>query len=211
MLSKAASMRQRGFSIVEVMVTITVLALMLFIAMPSIATWLANTRIRNTAESLQSGLQMARSEAVRRNQSISFYLVSLTNPAVMDDSCTLSDTSGSWVISASLPTKKCSSAPSTTTAPMIVSTRAIGGDGANVAVTALQSDKSKAGNTVTFNGFGRVTNTNTAIGSIDIAGPAEVDEANPRYRKLQLLVTPAGAVRMCDPSANLPDNDPRKC
>ena len=39
--------RQEGFTIVELVVTITVLALILLVAMPSIGNWLTNTRIRN--------------------------------------------------------------------------------------------------------------------------------------------------------------------
>ena len=65
-------MRQRGFSMIEIVVTIAVLALLLFAAMPGLGTWLDNTRIRNVADSLQNGLQLARGEAVRRNQNVSF-------------------------------------------------------------------------------------------------------------------------------------------
>ncbi|MBW8720230.1 MAG: prepilin-type N-terminal cleavage/methylation domain-containing protein [Variovorax paradoxus] len=48
----AITMRQRGFTLVELIVTIAVLALILFAVMPSIGTWLENTRIRNVADSL---------------------------------------------------------------------------------------------------------------------------------------------------------------
>ena len=43
-------MRQRGFSLIEIVVTIAVLALILFAALPSLGTWLDNTRIRNVAD-----------------------------------------------------------------------------------------------------------------------------------------------------------------
>lgn len=85
----AITMRQRGFTLVELIVTIAVLALILFAVMPSIGTWLENTRIRNVADSLQNGLQVARGEAVRRNQNVSLWLVSLNDPAVLSDDCSL--------------------------------------------------------------------------------------------------------------------------
>ena len=50
-------MRQRGFSLIEIVVTIAVLALMLFAALPSLGTWLDNARIRNVADSLSDVLK----------------------------------------------------------------------------------------------------------------------------------------------------------
>ncbi len=59
--------RSRGFSLVELMVSIVVLAILVSIAVPSFQTWLRNTQIRNAAESVTNGLQRARAEAVSRN------------------------------------------------------------------------------------------------------------------------------------------------
>lgn len=204
LVGRQAIMRQRGFTLVELMVTISVLALILFAVMPSIGTWLDNTRIRNAADSLQNGLQLARSEAVQRNQNVSFWLVSLNDPAVLSDDCTLSSSSGSWVVSVNSPIGHCADAPSTTSSPMLVTGRPVG-DGGRVAVSALQSDGATAGTTVTFNGFGRIVNTD-AIGQIDVTGA----NTGVNYRYLRIAVTPAGLVRMCDPRVT-DANDPRKC
>ena len=198
-------MRQRGFSLIELLVTITVLAFILVAATPTLGTWMDNTRIRNSAEALQNGLQTARAEAVKRNQSISFYLVSLTDPAVMDNSCALSGNSGSWVVSVDSPAGKCGSAPSISVAPKIVEARTVGDAGGKVRVTGVQADGTTAAHTVTFNGFGRVINSNP-LARIDITGTSD----STTYRKLRLEVTAAGAVRMCDPKVT-DANDPRKC
>jgi len=197
--------RQSGFSIIEIVVTLAVLAMILVAAGPSIGTWMDNTRIRNTAQALQEGLQMARAEAVRRNQAMSFYLVSLTNPGAMDNSCALSSTSGSWVVAASSPALKCATAPSDVGALQIAATRTVNDGGGRVAVSGLQADGTTAANTVTFNGFGRVTNT-TPIAQIQVTGT----DANATYRNLWIEITSAGAVRMCDPKVT-DGNDPRKC
>ncbi|WP_341888459.1 GspH/FimT family pseudopilin [Variovorax sp. YR752] len=200
------TMRQRGFTLVELVVTIAVLALILFAAMPSIGTWLENTRIRNVADSLQNGLQLARGEAVRRNQSMSLWLVSLNDPAVLSDDCSLSGASGAWIVSVNSPVGHCADAPSTTSSPMIVIGRASGDSGGRVSVVAVQSaDGSTEGTSVTFNGFGRIANAD-AIGQIDVTGTTT------GARALRIVVSPSGSVRMCEPAiVDSAAKDPRKC
>lgn len=202
------SPRSRGFTLIELVVTITVFALLLLAALPSLSTWTDNTRIRNVTGSLLDGLQLARAEAIRRNQNISFWLVSLDNPAVLSNDCALSNTSGSWVVSVNSPIGHCADAPSIDSSPMLVTGRAVGDAGGRVSVTAvLAAGSSTAANSVTFNGFGRLVNTTDAIGQIDITGPA----SGTSYRNLRLIVSPAGQVRMCDPDSGVATTDPRRC
>jgi len=194
---------QQGFTLVELMVAISVLALILLVAMPAVASWLDTTRIRNIAESLQSGVQIARAEAVRRNRSVSFWLVSTVDPVALGSDCVLSSASGSWVVSSASPEGHCGDKPSSSTAPMLVTGKPAGDSRGRVTVSAVQaSDLASAGTTVTFDGFGRVTNAD-AIGRISVTG-AETDV------NLQLIISSAGSVRMCDPRAT-DLRDPRKC
>jgi type IV fimbrial biogenesis protein FimT len=194
-----ARQSQRGFTLVELVVAMAVLALILFAAMPSIGNWLDNTRVRNTADSIQIGLQTARAEAIRRNQNMSLWLVALNDPGTLDNDCTLSDSSGSWVVSINSPLANCGQPPSTQVSPMIVTGRAVGG-GRPVTVAALQSDATAA-NSVTFDGFGRVTGTGS-ISRINVSGSAT--------RNLRIEISTAGAIRLCDVAASS-SNDPRKC
>lgn len=197
---------QQGFTIIEMAVTITIMALLLFTAVPNITSWLDNTRIRNASESLQHGLQTARAEAVRRNQNVSFWLVSTNAGAGLDNSCALEGDSASWVVSVNDPSGHCDAAPSTTASPMIVTGRATSDGGARTTVTTFQSDGTTAGTRVTFNGFGQITNAD-AIRKIDITGS---DSSNTNYRKLRVTISTAGLVRMCDTHVTN-DSDPRKC
>ena len=56
----------RGFTMVELMVTLVVLAVMLAIAAPGLATFVNNSRLRATQGELMSALTLARSEATKR-------------------------------------------------------------------------------------------------------------------------------------------------
>lgn len=58
--------RQRGFTIMELMFTIAVAALLVTVGVPSFATFLANTRATTYANDLVLALNLARSEATRR-------------------------------------------------------------------------------------------------------------------------------------------------
>lgn len=64
----------RGFTLVEVMVAIALLAFLLLIAYPGFVTMLANLRVRAVADGVLSGLQYARGEALKRNLDITFRL-----------------------------------------------------------------------------------------------------------------------------------------
>lgn len=63
-----------GFSLIELLIGIAIMAILAGLAMPSFQAWLQNTQIRNAAESIQNGLQRARAEAVGRNTNVEFVL-----------------------------------------------------------------------------------------------------------------------------------------
>jgi type IV fimbrial biogenesis protein FimT len=74
-----------GFTLIELMIAIAVLAILLTVGVPSFQTWMLNTRIRTTAEAMQNGLQLARAEAVRRNARVRFTLSGGTGWIVQTD------------------------------------------------------------------------------------------------------------------------------
>lgn len=61
---------QRGFSLVELMVTLTVLAILLSVAVPSFQNIRDTSRVRAAAEAVYAHLQFARSESVKQNRNL---------------------------------------------------------------------------------------------------------------------------------------------
>lgn len=62
--------RPQGFTIIELMVTIAVLAILAAMAIPSFTDMMERQRLINATEAVYSDLQNARSEAVKRSQQI---------------------------------------------------------------------------------------------------------------------------------------------
>lgn len=206
---------QRGFTLVELLIGLVIVAMLLAMGAPSFSSWIRNTQIRTVSEAVQNGLQLARAEAVRRNTVISFQLVT-----TLDSSCALSTAGPSWVVSLVVDPSsqvnaagKCDQPPNTppldpaaavATDPYIVQKYDGNNSARSVVVAAGQSQ-------INFNGLGRVTPTAGANIDIDITNPAGGDckAASGPMRCLRLRVSPSGQVRMCDPSMSA--TDPEGC
>ena len=187
------------------MVAVAVLAVALAIGMPSFADWISNMRIRSTAESLQNGLQFARSEAVRRNNPTQFQLVTTAT-----NSCALSTAGPYWVVNlpttaASTPAGACGAAVSDATAPYILQVSPVVSTKALTSVTLAASQS-----VISFDGLGRQTaSANPATAALALS--IEVKSSNASsclqtggtgtLRCLRVTVSTSGQIRMCDPYA----------
>ena len=80
-----------GFTLVELMVTVSVMVILAAIAMPSMTTMVNNGRVAGQTEELVSALQLARAEAIRRNARV-------TVCAGTGIVCSGSTTWGNWTI-----------------------------------------------------------------------------------------------------------------
>ncbi|MFO1317203.1 MAG: GspH/FimT family pseudopilin [Burkholderiales bacterium] len=65
---------QRGFSLIELMMALAILAMLLVLAAPNYAAWVADGQIRAGAESIVGGMRIAYAEAIKRNQPVEFIL-----------------------------------------------------------------------------------------------------------------------------------------
>lgn len=196
------TMRLRGFTLIELIVTFAVMSVLMAAVSPSLMEWMVNLRIRNATGALLNGLQIAHQDAIRRNESVGFWLVTASagDPSVLDNTCALSSAGGSWVVSVNSPVGSCTSAPSATVAPMLVASHAIGDGVSGVTVAAVAADGATPATSVVFNGIGRVTNAG-AVATINVSSSTNAA----RYRSLRIQITAGGSMRMCDPALSAPN------
>ena len=91
--------KQAGFSLIELLVVLAIIAVLLGLGFPALTEWMVNNQIRNQAEYVRYGLQIARSEAINRNRFVRFQMV-----FTMDGTCTTLSTSNLWIVSHGDPT-----------------------------------------------------------------------------------------------------------
>ena len=205
-------LRLRGFTLVEMMVTVVILAVLMALGMPSFSQWTQNSRIRTTAGSIHDGLTLARAEAVRRNATIRFQLTT----SVGDD-CAPSASGTSWVVSYDDVNGACGHAmlneavsvndATNNPAPRIIQRRSGQEAKGGVSVTAT------GGNSLfTFNGLGRLT---SAADGIDVKPVGVAGNCTGATRCLRVVVSAGGQIRVCVPdglnATDLPAGDPQKC
>jgi type IV fimbrial biogenesis protein FimT len=65
---------EMGFTLIEVLIVITIIGIAVALGLPSYQNWIQSSQIRTAAESILNGVALARSEAVTRNESVTFTL-----------------------------------------------------------------------------------------------------------------------------------------
>ena len=182
----------RGFTLIELMIGLTLLGLLIMLALPSFSTMLANQKVRAQAESIANGLQTARGEAVKRNVNVQF--VSTDDNATIDALVnTLTPGAGgqNWVVRAN-----------TTVAGVYEYV-----EGKNVSSgTAVTPPVAS----VTFNGLGQTNLTTTQTYQVTSPQSGLCVAAGGSLRCLNVTLSPGGQIRMCDPSVTAA-GDTRKC
>lgn len=175
---------QGGFTIIELMVVITLVGMLLALGFPSMYAWLQSNQIRNAAESVQSGLQLAKAEAVRRNTAVQFSLTSLSATGAPD-----------WTVGCVTPATDCPAEIQKYTAK----------EGA----AAAQAASTLA--VIGFSGVGRITPVPAAAITVDLTNPngGTCAASGGQMRCLRILVSAGGQIRMCDPA--LPASNARGC
>ncbi|MEO8311453.1 MAG: prepilin-type N-terminal cleavage/methylation domain-containing protein [Caldimonas sp.] len=200
-------LQQRGFTLVELLVGMTLLAVLLGLGVPAMGTYLQNSKLASAASSYFSGLQMARTEAIRRNALSEFVmtdtpvstgnLANVVAPAVAGRN---------WIVRA---------ASGVGTFMMVEAKSGAEGDGSAAAAALVVAGSASApavfDGRVPFNGFG-----GTADGApyaIDISNPAAGTcvQAGGKIRCRRITVSPGGQIAACDPAASASAGDSRAC
>ena len=87
--------RQKGFTLIELMVTIAIMAIMAAIAIPNFAEWVAKRRVASVAEKVASQIRFARAEAARLNKPVYLCPVLIKTDGKADKYCNQKDYAGS--------------------------------------------------------------------------------------------------------------------
>ena len=172
--------RTGGITLIELMVGLAIISCLLLVGMPSFTSWIQDLQVRGAAESIQSGLLLARSEAIRRNRPVQL---------------TLADAGGlvQWQLGCM---------PADAGCPALIAERKRGEGGLNtrmaaatVAATAGFGTALAAGAglpaSVTFNGLGQPSGS--APNRVEVSHVSVGSE-----RRLVILLG-AGVVRICRP------------
>ena len=190
----------RGLTLIELMVTIGLLALLMKMAAPGFAEWVANSRVRAVSDGLQNGVRTAQVEAVRRNRQVVFFL---TDTAACSNAADSAANGRHWQIR---------TVPLTAGDPVVaVQCGALADTAPDVRITGPRA--------ICLNSAGRQV-ANAAPGPGGAACVLPADGAASRYdvnssnsqRPQRVLVALGGQVRQCDPGrvlgAGVPDGCP---
>lgn len=195
--------RQRGFTLVELMIGLVILAILLSTGLPAFSLWIQNTQTRTGAESILNGLQLARTEAVTRNANVRFTVTSTGGTVDWRVGCVtaVGDINLDLVDDCPANIQSRTAAEGSRNARIGASTGVPGAFGTAIASgTGLSSGT--AGVTFTF--LGRMANS-TDITRIDVTNSSTTDA-----RRMVITIGTGGTIRMCDPAVSLASN-PQGC
>lgn len=192
-------MRQRGFTMVELMVTVALGVLLMSLAAPSFRTWISNAKVRAVSESLQSSLRIAQAEAVRRYQQVVFFRTDQGNCPL---ATTASNAGAFWAIR-TVP--NAAGGVAQTVQCGALSDAGPGIDIQGPTVVCFSSNGRQIANPDPGIG-GPACVLNANISSFDISGGSSEGS-----RPMRVLVNLGGSVRMCDPAKTFAANTPEGC
>lgn len=193
-----------GFSLVELLVGVAVLAMLLALGLPSMGDYLANTKVRALANNLVVSLQFARTEAIRQNGGVDLVLTTDTPSDAAAASPTASTTGPNWMVR--------SLGGTTSTYSLLEGrTAADGSQRAGGGSPVVISSSLGGSATLAFNGLGATVPAGTSA-TFSFSNPSggNCASAGGPIRCLRVQVSPGGQIRLCDPAVGAA-TDPRHC
>jgi type IV fimbrial biogenesis protein FimT len=198
---------QHGITMIEVMVTVAIIAVVTAIGIPNLSSWVQNTQVRSAAESVLIGLQHARAEAVRQNAKARFQLIDaagMASWAIFTPRLDRTDCPAG-IDPYPCPVQSGVAAESGRNARLGVSTEPLANTDYSVAIAARTGMDSSP--TVVFDAFGRLDSTVTNVTRIDVTNDTDASA-----HRMVISITDSGMARLCDPLlSNLTPPNPRGC
>ena len=185
----------RGFTLIELMIGVAILAILLTLGLPAFTQMLQNSRLRTTAEAFTAGLQRARAEAVKLNGQVELIITNAAPLAANVDSAAATAGGTNWIVR--------SVNPNPVVRDFIEGKSSAEGAAAAVVVTATNT-------AIVFTPFGATTLPATATFQFTNPTAGACFSAAGPIRCLNVVVMTGGQVKMCDP-AILTVGDTRRC
>lgn len=195
-----------GVTLIELAIALAIIAILLSLGMPQFSSYIRDVKLRAAAENFLSGIQLARTEAIRRNIPVEFLLTADDPVAANVGSATDSLAGENWMVRTA------------DTLTFIEGKFAVDG-GAVGSVVSINDTSSPAADdpdappaapisSITFNGLGRTSLT--ADAQFKFASPQAKcqTDAGP-VRCLRVAVSVFGQARLCDPKVGA--GDTRSC
>ena len=189
---------QQGFTMIELMVTVSLTVLLFALAVPSFKSWIGNAQIRSASDAIQNGVRLAQAEGVRRSRQVVLFRTD-------DTTCGGTETAATagkfWALRT----------------VAVVAGQAVDVVQCGTLITAQSSVSISGPVALCFNSGGRqAANSAPGIGG----SPCELDATGTNVfnissssadRPLRVLVTLGGGVQMCDPAKTLSASTPDGC
>ena len=188
----------RGFTLIELMITLVMLAVLLGLGIPSFGNWVANSRVRTTADSIQNALRLAQTEAIRLNRQAVFGLTN-TSPTAANVAAGITPVAAGayWFVQ---------------TLPLVTGDPAQFIQGGTFAKqSGVTMTMAPVGSLICFNSTGRqVSNAATGLGTATCAAPTVATTPTAinlaktgADRNLRVQIYLGGQIRLCDPAKNI--------
>jgi type IV fimbrial biogenesis protein FimT len=159
-----------GFTLIELMIALSLFAILVLLALPSYSSFMANTHIRNAAENSLNGVRLAQTTAIKGNNLAKFEL---------------NGTAG-WTVSR-WDDEAAAFAP--------VQTYQF----AEGAAQSISAPTPAAATKVTFDGLGRVVPDASSITQIDVTNPSVANTRNLRL-VISAVGGVSTQIKLCDPN-----------
>jgi type IV fimbrial biogenesis protein FimT len=176
-----------GFTLIEVMVGVSIMGILLALGMPAFSNYMGNAKLRASAASFHAAAQFARAEAIKRNGGVEIILTDDDPTAANKDTNNLSLSGRNWMVR--------SQDPGAATFTLLQGKSAQ--EGGNVSSVVVNGSPTFR---VMFNGLGGTnvgaaaafsfTSANGACAGASGSGP---------MRCLDVRISTTGQTRLCDP------------
>ena len=203
--------RTAGFTLIEMVVAVTIFAILVAMTAPTMKLWIANTKVRAIADSLQNGIRLAQAEAERRSRQVVFALTNNATPAV---GFTATTSGTYWAIQ---------TFPFAGETPVLIASGVLSSAGTTVTITAGQNQTA-----LCFNSLGRlVANSSPGPSGATCTTPTASNTSNvtanpqPTFtytvsmtgadHNLEVEVATGGQLHLCDPTKTFSATNPYGC